>query len=77
MPKLPVIKDRQLIKVLKILGFYEHIERGSSHLVFKHPDGRTTTVARHPGKDMPRGTLRAILRDINISIEEFVRNLKK
>lgn len=71
MPKLPVIKDRELIQVLKKLGFFEHPERGSSHLVFKHPDGRRTVVARHPGKNIPRGTLRAILRDINISIEEF------
>ncbi|MBI1755269.1 type II toxin-antitoxin system HicA family toxin [Candidatus Azambacteria bacterium] len=77
MSKLPVIKDRQLIRVLKKLGFFEHPERGTSHLVFKHPDGRITTVARHPGKDMPRGTLRAILRDINISITEFIQFLKK
>ena len=76
MPKLPLIKDRQLIRVLKQLGFFEHPERGTSHLVFKHPDGIITTVARHPGKDIPRGTLRAILRDINVSIEEFNSLLK-
>lgn len=72
MPKLPLIKDRELIRALKRLGFFEHQERGTSHLVFAHHDGRRTTVARHPGKDVPRGTLRAILRDINISIQEFV-----
>jgi len=71
MPKLPLIKDRELIRVLKKLGFFENPERGTSHLVFAHRDGRRTTVSRHPGKDMPRGTLRAILRDINISIEDF------
>ena len=71
MSKLPAIKGRELIQVLKKLGFFEHPERGSSHLVYKHPDGRRTVVARHPGKDIPRGTLRAILRDINISIDEF------
>lgn len=76
MSKLPFIKDRQLIQVLKKLGFFEHPERGTSHLVFKHPDGRRTTVSRHPGKDIPRGTLRAILRDINVSIEEFNKLLK-
>lgn len=76
MPKLPVIKYRQLIRVLNKLGFLEHPERGSSHLVFKHPDGRITTVARHSG-DFPRGTLRGILRDISISPEEFIKLLKK
>jgi len=77
MSKLPVIKDRELIRVLHRLGFFEHPERGTSHLVFKHPDGRRTTVARHPGKDIPRGTLRAILRDMNISTEQFVNFLKE
>ncbi len=77
MPKLPLIRDRQLIRALKKLGFYEHPERGSSHLVFKHPDGRVRTVSRHPGKDMPRGTLRAVLRDIDVSIAEFVKLLKE
>lgn len=71
MSKLPIVKDRELIQVLKKLGFFEHPERGTSHLVFKHPDGRRTVVARHPGKDIPRGTPRAILRDINVSIEKF------
>ena len=76
MPKLPAIKDRLLIKALKKLGFFEHPERGTSHLVFKHPDGRRTTVPRHSSKDLPRGTLRAILRDIGISPEEFNKVLK-
>jgi len=77
MSKLPVIKDRELIRVLHRLGFFEHPERGTSHLVCKHPDGRRTTVARHPGKDIPRGTLQAILRDMNISTEQFVNFLKE
>ena len=76
MLKLPVIRYQQLIRVLKKLGFFEHPERGSSHLVFKHSDGRMTTVARHFG-DFPRGTLRSILRDISIAPEEFIKLLKK
>ena len=70
MPHLPVIKDRDLIRVLEKLGFINHPERGTSHLVFVHSDKRRTVVARH-SKDIPRGTLRSILRDINISPEEF------
>ena len=76
MPKLPPTKDRELIRVLKRLGFSEHPERGTSHLVFSHLDGRRTTVSRHPGKDIPRGTLRAVLRDISITVTEFVKELK-
>ncbi len=76
MPRLLPVKDRDLIRALKRLGFSEHPERGSSHLVFRHPDGRRTTVARHPGKDIPRGTLRAIIRDIGMTVSEFVATLK-
>jgi len=68
---LPVLKDRELIQILRKLGFFEHRETGSSHLILRHSDGRRVVVARHAGKDIPRGTLRAILRDINISIEDF------
>lgn len=77
MSKLPIIKDRELVRVLRKLGFFEHPEQGTSHLVFKHPDGRRTTISRHPGKDIPRGTLRAILRDVNISPQEFSKLLKQ
>ena len=77
MPNLPMVKDRELIRVLKKLGFFEQPERGTSHLVLGHPDGRFTTVSRHPGKDIPRGTLRGILRDINVSPKEFIKVLKK
>ncbi len=77
MPKLPMIKDRELIRALKKLGFFEHPERGTSHIVLAHHDGRRTVVSRHPGKDMPRGTLRGILRDIRVSADDFVEVLKK
>lgn len=75
MSHLPVIKDKDLIKFLKKIGFLEHLEKGTSHLIFKHPDGRRTTVARH-SKDIPNGTLRSILRDINVLPEEFRKLLK-
>ena len=76
MPKLPVVKDRELIRALKQLGFYEHAETGSSHLVMRHDDGRRTTVPRHAGRDIPAGTLKAIIRDLRISTEEFIQALK-
>ncbi len=77
MSKLPVVQGKQIIQVLKKLDFEESSERGSSHLVFKHKDGRRTVVSRHPGKDMPRGTLRAILREIEISPDQFTEILKQ
>ena len=77
MPKLPIIKDKQLIKVLNKLGFVKHRQGGTSHLVMIHLDGRRTIIPIHSGKDIPRGTLKAILRDIEITNNDFVNLLQK
>ena len=71
MPRLPRVTALKLIRVLKKCGFVEHPERGTSHLVFSHSDGRRTVVARHGGRDIKKGTLAGILRDIKISQESF------
>ena len=75
MPKLPVVKVRELIRALKRLGFFEH-HRVGSHAQFKHLDGRRTTVPIHYGKDVRGSLLRGILQDIEVTIEEFVKVLK-
>lgn len=75
MPKLPVVKDKELVRVLEKLGFEKHRNSGTSHVVMKHTDGRRTTVSMHAGKDIPNGTLLAILRDIGISKDDLVELL--
>ncbi|MDO8663859.1 MAG: type II toxin-antitoxin system HicA family toxin [Candidatus Wildermuthbacteria bacterium] len=77
MSNLPIVKDKQLIRLLKKLGFFEHHQRGTSHLIMAHQDGRRTTISIHPGKDIPRGTLKGILKDLEISTEEFLQLLYK
>lgn len=72
MPKLPILKAKELVKFLHQLGFYNHHQTGS-HAQFKHTnDNRRTTVPVHPSKEISKGTLKAILRDIEISTEEFI-----
>ena len=75
MPKLPVVKTRELIRVLSRLGFFEY-HRVGSHAQFKHPDDRRVTIPVHYGKDVKTGTLRGILSDIDLSVEEFILILK-
>lgn len=70
MPRAPRVSAAKLIHALKSLGFREHAERGTAHLVFSHLDGRRTLVSRHRG-DIKKGTLAGILRDIKISPEEL------
>lgn len=75
MGRLPVVKAKKLIKVLKKLGFRETHRKGS-HRFFQHSDGRTTAVPVHPGEDLGRGLLREILHQIEISPQEFLEHLK-
>lgn len=69
-PKLPIITAKEMMRALERAGFYFHHQTGS-HVTMKHTDGRRITVARHVG-DMKRGTIRAILREANVSIEDFI-----
>lgn len=75
MPKLPVVKSKDLVKALRAVGFLEHRQRSTSHLVMKHNDGRRTIVPMHSNKDIPKGTLLAILKDIQITKEELINLL--
>lgn len=74
MTQVPTLKARNLIKVLKRLGFI-NIRQEGSHIFFKHPDGRTTVVPYHAGKDIGKGLLRAILDDIKVSARELQKLL--
>ena len=75
MPKLPVLKPRELVRILLQLGFVEVRQRGS-HKQFRHTDGRGTTVPDHSGRDVAPPLLRQILRDIDLSPDEFIDRLK-
>jgi len=68
--KLTPAKPGDVIKILEKLGF-KRIRQSGSHAVFYHPDGRWTTVPIHKGKDVAKGTLHKILKDVGLSYEEF------
>lgn len=69
MPKLVPIKAKNLIKMLKALGFSQRDAEGS-HVFFRHSDGRTTVIPVH-NRELSKGLLRKILNDIKISVEEY------
>lgn len=68
MPKLPVLKPREVVRLLTNHGFIEVRQRGS-HKQFRHADGRATTVPFHPGRDISPALLRVIARDIGMAAE--------
>jgi len=73
--QLPAITGARLVKALQAAGFTLTTTRGSHHRL-KHPDGRATTVPVHAGKDVPKGTLRSILRDTGLSADDLRRLLR-
>ena len=70
MTKLVTISGREMCKLLEKLGF-EKIYGKGSHVRFKHSDGRRTVVPVHGNEDLGKGLLREILKQINISKEEY------
>jgi predicted RNA binding protein YcfA (HicA-like mRNA interferase family) len=76
MTRLPIVDFKTMEKVLLYLGFQAVRQKGS-HVFYRHPDGRTTTVPNHPGRDLARPLVREILREIELSPEEFVEMLTK
>ena len=62
-------KARELLRKLKKAGFTEK-RRSGSHVIMRHPDGRQTYIAMHPG-DLPVGNFRKILKQAQLSEEEL------
>jgi predicted RNA binding protein YcfA (HicA-like mRNA interferase family) len=62
-------KARDVISKLFRAGFKQKRQSGS-HVVLRHDDGRQTYVPVHTG-DVPYGTLRSILKQAELTMEEF------
>ena len=72
--KLPVLQSRDIIKALEKGGFLLKRQTGSHAILFKPGLRRPVSVPVH-AFDMPVGTLRAIIRQANLTIEEFLNLL--
>jgi predicted RNA binding protein YcfA (HicA-like mRNA interferase family) len=73
--RLPIVKVKILEKLLLFLGFEIKRQKGS-HVFYRHPDGRFTTLPHHGNQDIGRSLLRQILREIELSPEQFLEILK-
>ena len=68
--KLPHLTSREVVRLLVDHGFEKDHQTGS-HAVFRHADGRRTTVPMHTGRTLGIGLLRQILRDGDIDPEDL------
>ncbi len=76
MAKLPKLTGRELAKIVEKFGFvYSHTT--GSHMVYKHQDGRRTTIPHHSGEEIGPGLLNKIIKkDLGTTREEFFKRLK-
>lgn len=74
MRRLPSLTPEKVMRALERAGFALHTIKGSHHY-FKHPHREGyVTVAVHR-RDLPRGTLTAIIKQAGLSREEFLQLL--
>lgn len=71
MPPLPVLAPSQVVRILEKLGFREHRQHGS-HLIMIRDGSRHQPVVPMHNKDVKKGTLRSIIRQAGLTVEEFV-----
>jgi len=76
MSRLPIVDFKMMDGLLRQLGFRAVRQKGS-HIFYRHPDGKTTTLPNHAGRDLARPLVREILREIDLTPEEFVEKLQK
>ena len=76
-PKLPIISGREAIKAFQKIG-YEVVRQRGSHIRMRdraNPTHKPLTVPDH--KELKLGLLRKLLRDANLTVEEFLHLLKE
>jgi len=72
--KLRTVDSKTLEKVLLNIGF-EQVRQKGSHVFYRHPDGRMTTIPHHGSRPLARPLLREILRECEITVDEYNRIL--
>ena len=70
--KLPILSGRDVIRALGKLGYVVNDQKGS-HIHLRHPSACPLTVPNHP--EIARGTLRIIIKDADLTVENFLELL--
>lgn len=76
MTRLPIVDFQTMEKVLARLSF-EVVRQKGSHVFYRHPDERTTTLPKHRGRDLARPLVREVLREIELTPAQFREELEK
>lgn len=78
MKKLPSLKSREVISVLKKLGFRQDRSKGSHLILYNSFTKKRAVVPIHKGKDIKKPLLKKIIEeDVGITMEEFLEILRR
>lgn len=70
--RFPVITSKQIIRVLEKIGFVFLRQTSSSHAIYKRlADNKRTVVPIHSGVSLKRRTLKAILKDAGLTVDDL------
>ena len=70
MSKLPVLSGKEVLEILRSIGYYVRDQKGS-HIHLRNPARKPLTIPNH--KEIARGTLRQIIKDAGLTVEEFLK----
>ena len=73
MTKLPRISSRECIKALEKIGFYIDRQKGSHIILYRDNPYSKVVVPEH--RELPSGTLRAIIKNTDLTVDEFIELL--
>ena len=70
-PKLPAVTGKDVARVAERLGFELRRQRGSHAVYVRSGDKARVVIPMHSGADLKRKTLRGIIDDLKITVDEF------
>jgi predicted RNA binding protein YcfA (HicA-like mRNA interferase family) len=73
MSKLPDVSSRECVKALEKIGFYVDRQKGSHIILYRDDPYAKTVVPKR--KSISKGTLRSILKDAGLTVDEFIKLL--
>ena len=75
MPKLPILSGKDIIKVLSKIGF-EHVRTKGSHAILnKQTEKGKVTIPVPLHKELAKGTLKSIMKQAELSLEDLLNLL--
>ena len=72
MGRLSGFKYKDVARKLRTFGYAYYRQGKGSHEVWRHAESGRVILVPHHSRDMPEGTLRAILREAEVDVDDFL-----